>query len=51
MQHVELVRALSHLFEHQHVVSERVADLRIETEASLAACDEFRRSLRVAAGE
>jgi hypothetical protein len=51
VQHVEVARPLPHFLQHQHVVRERVANLRIETQASFAACHELRRRFRVAACE
>ena len=42
MQNIEFIRALPYFFQHKYVVSEWVANLRIEAQAALAACDEFR---------
>ena len=33
--HVELIRALTHLFKHQNIVRERIANARVEAKASL----------------
>ena len=51
MQHVELAGTLPYLLQHQYIVGEWIADLRIETQASLGASDKFRRSLGVTAGK
>ena len=51
MQHVEFGDPAAQLFQHQHMIGQRIEHLRIEAQRLFAARHQLRRGSRVATGE